>query len=231
VIRQGEEVVDVNLGDLVARADEVLALGDGVVDTKVRGDWGWSVDARMFAQFRTAALSFLAAVFGYSHPYYSDFNAKVDDTPLYKVETGIGILRAARDEVAGGWMRTTRGLLSAEIFADFLEMADHLIAEKYKDAAAVIAGSALEGHLRQLAIARGVEATVERGDDVLPKKADRLNADLGASDVYSKLEQKSITAWLDLRNKAAHGKYGEYDEGQVRLTVEGIRQFMTRVPV
>ena len=37
-----------------------------------------------------------------------------------------------------------------------------------------------------------------------------LNANLVKADTYTKLDQKLITAWLDLRNKAAHGKYDEY---------------------
>ena len=40
--------------------------------------------------------------------------------------------------------------MHAELFADFLEMADYLLSEGYKDPAAVLGGSMLEEHLRQL---------------------------------------------------------------------------------
>ncbi|MCC6537711.1 MAG: hypothetical protein IT162_09195 [Bryobacterales bacterium] len=63
-----------------------------------------------------------------------------------------------------------------------------------------------------------------------PKKADTLNADLVKAGAYSVLDQKSITAWLDLRNKAAHGKYTEYEKDQVRLLIDAIRNFMARCP-
>ena len=46
--------------------------------------------------------------------------------------------------------------------------------------------------------------------------------------VYSKLDQKNVTAWLDLRNKAAHGKYAEYQIEQVALMLDGVRNFVTR---
>ena len=105
-------------------------------------------------------------------------------------------------------------------------MADHLLSEEYKDAGAVITGSTLEEHLRQLCVKNGI-ATDTAGR---PKKADTLNAELAAQSVYSKLDQKSITAWLDLRNKAAHGKYGEYSKEQVALLIQGVRDFMARVP-
>ncbi len=67
------------------------------------------------------------------------------------MEYAVGILTAIRSELAGGWLTTTRGLISAEIFADFLEMAEYLLTERYKDAAAVIIGGVPEEHLRQLA--------------------------------------------------------------------------------
>ena len=63
-----------------------------------------------------------------------------------------------------------------------------------------------------------------------PKKADRLNADLSSSNVYSKLDQKNVTAWLDHRNKAAHGLYDQCAPEQVVLLVSGIRDFITRNP-
>jgi hypothetical protein len=63
-----------------------------------------------------------------------------------------------------------------------------------------------------------------------PKKADLLNSELAAAGAYSKLDQKSITSWLDLRNKAAHGKYSEYTKEQVVLTLQGVRDFMVRYP-
>ncbi|AIY39887.1 hypothetical protein LT85_0727 [Collimonas arenae] len=42
------------------------------------------------------------------------------------------------------------------------------------------------------------------------------------------LDQKSVTAWLDLRNKAAHGKYSEYTKEQVEVMCQGVVNFMAR---
>jgi len=63
-----------------------------------------------------------------------------------------------------------------------------------------------------------------------PKRADALNSELASATVYSKLDQKSVTAWLDPRNKAAHGKYTEYTTEQVALTLQGVRDFTSRNP-
>ncbi len=71
-------------------------------------------------------------------------------------ESALGILEAIRDQIKGGWIETTKGLVTAEVFADFLEMAEHLLEQQYKDAAAVLVGGVLEEHLRQLCGTAGV---------------------------------------------------------------------------
>ena len=90
-----------------------------------------------------------------------------------------GILIAAKEELIGGWFHTTRSLVAAELFSDFLQMAEHLLAEGYKDPAAVMAGGVLEEHLRQLSTKAGVALTYvnQKGDTVF-KKAEQLNTEL-----------------------------------------------------
>lgn len=128
-------------------------------------------------------------------------------------------------------MFTFKGLVAAELFADFLDMAGHLLETGYKDSAAVMIGGVLEEHLRQLCLKHGMAVDDEKDGRVVAKKSDRLNADLAKADIYSKLDQKQITAWLDLRNNAAHGKYGEYTEQQVKQLQSGMIEFMMRVSV
>ncbi len=137
----------------------------------------------------------------------------------------VGALRALRRDYDSGYLTTVQSLVRAEVFVDFLEMAEHLMQQGYKDPAAVLVGSVLEEHLRALCNARGIPCQVAGK----PKKADSLNADLAGADVYNKLDQKNVTAWLDLRNKAAHGHYGDYTSEQVRNMLGGIQEFMTRV--
>ncbi|MBX9581504.1 MAG: hypothetical protein K2X87_14485 [Gemmataceae bacterium] len=137
-----------------------------------------------------------------------------------------GILKALRNAYATGYLLTVQELVHADLFADFLEMADYLIGEGYKDAAAVIGGSVREGSLRNLCVKNGVAADVNGH----PKKASAMNDDLVKGGVYTKLDQKGVTAWLDLRNKAAHGDFSAYDKAQVELYLRGIRDFLGRYP-
>jgi hypothetical protein len=136
-----------------------------------------------------------------------------------------GTLRALRTDYDAGYLQSTVELIHADIFADFLDMADYLLEQGYKDPAAVVTGSVLEEHLRKLCEKHGIARTKPDGS---PKKADTLNSELASANVYSKLDQKSVTAWLDLRNKAAHGHYSEYTKEQVALMIQGVRDFASR---
>jgi hypothetical protein len=138
-----------------------------------------------------------------------------------------GILTALRSDYESGYLQSVVELVHADIFADFLDMADYLLEQHYKDPAAVLAGSVLETHLRKLCDKHRI-ASVKAGGK--PKTADALNSELAGASVYSTLELKSFTAWLDLRNKAAHGKYTEYDQDQVAMLIQGVRDFAIRNP-
>ncbi len=148
------------------------------------------------------------------------------ETNSYNIPILVGILRALRADYEAEFLVTVEELIHADIFTDFLDMADYLLAEGYKDAAAVIAGGVLEEHLRKLC-ARNHISTTELGR---PKKADAMNNELARVGAISKLDQKNVTAWLDLRNNAAHAKYSEYMPRQVELLLSSIRDFVTRAP-
>ncbi|HMU66801.1 MAG TPA: hypothetical protein PKE57_06640, partial [Cellvibrionaceae bacterium] len=175
-----------------------------------------------------SALSFIAMVYGNKHSHYTEFDRWVDDSYEYKAQQGHAILLSIQKEIEGGWIFSVKRLVSAEIFKDFLEMAEHLLIQKYKDPAAVMIGSVLEENLRQLCITNNIETDFEKDGIFIPKKADRLNADLANAMIYSKLDQKAVTMWLDLRNKAAHGKYEEYSHVQVELMLQGVTDFLAR---
>jgi hypothetical protein len=124
-------------------------------------------------------------------------------------------------------LRSVQDIIHGDTFVCFLDQAGYLLEAKYKDAAAVITGSVLEQHLRELCQKYGVSIRIT---DDKPKKADTMNADLAGQSVYSKLDQKDVTSWLGLRNEAAHGNYVRYTAEQVRIMIDGIRHFVARYP-
>lgn len=189
-----------------------------------------STDAsEWYSQVFSMALAAIDRIAG-SRSVYAMQALKVSETQDYagmKVGSLIGVIKALRRDVEAGFLTTMKELAHAELFSDFLDMADFLLAEGYKDAAAVMGGGVLESHLRQLCIKNSIDLDFTNSVGK-PKRADTLNAELAKKNVYNILDQKSITAWLDLRNKAAHAKYGEYSKEQVMLMLQGIRNFVAR---
>ena len=138
-----------------------------------------------------------------------------------------GALQSLREDYASGYTSTFEELVHADVFSDYLEMAQELLDTGYKDPAAVIAGITLEVHVGKLAARNGITLLDSKG---APKKADALNAELKKAGAYATSDQKQVTAWQGRRNDAAHGDWHKYDDKQVALMIEGIRDFVARYP-
>lgn len=221
-----------HLKDLITRIEQLIIQGQKVLETRKKIDeYEEFVDSGKIRGFRSAALSFIERVYGKEHTHYNEFNNTVDGYRPTDAQIGISILEAIKDELEGGWLFSIKGLITSEVFADFIEMANYLLDQGYKDPATVIAGSVLEEHLRQLCVTNGINIEFESKGILKPKKADSLNSELTKSNIYNKLDQKAVTMWLDLRNKAAHGHYAEYNKEQVVTMLQGITEFMSRNPI
>jgi hypothetical protein len=133
-----------------------------------------------------------------------------------------GIISGIESDIENGLLGDLGNLMRAEVFADLLEMAEHLHAEGYKDPAAVLIGAVLEDSLRKLATQRGVTVV---GGNGRPMTIDPLNVALAKDGAYNPLVQKQITSWANLRNDAAHGHFARYDEVQVKHMLLFVQKF------
>jgi len=220
----------VNKKDLINRTDYLISQGKRVVETRVPTQFtGPLVNVGLQEGFRTATLSFIKNLYGERNPYFTEFNERVRGEGLAETEIGINILLAIRKELEDDWLVSIKQLVSADIFSDFLEMSKYLLDQRYKDPAAVMIGSVLEEHLRILCSNHSVDITVLKHGVPIPKNADTINADLVKVNAYGVLEQKSVTAWLDLRNRAAHGRYSEYTQEQVEIMYHGVLNFLITI--
>lgn len=209
---------------------KTIELGNRAESTQ-RGHRDGYGDTKTTLAFLTSARAVVHRITGKNSPYTKSLEEIMgrnwgDDSKIVYI---LGVIESLANDYDSGYLESYSELIHGETFGNFLEMADHLFEEGYKDAAAVIAGSTLEEHLRQLCKKNSIdiEITNTKGD-LVPKKADKMNSDLASTSVYEKLDQKSVTAWLDLRNKAAHGRYTEYSKEQVQLMISGIRDFLMR---
>ena len=139
------------------------------------------------------------------------------------IARGTGILDSLRDDWDAGLLLTRELLITADAFEGFLEQADYLLSEHYKDAAAVLVGGVLEATIRKICDVHGVpygpKDTIEPLNVALARQTPPL---------YNKLVQKQITAWADLRNNAAHAHYDRYEEGNVADMLKWVREFAAR---
>jgi len=220
---------------LLKKIDDLIAKCKELLEHAKRFDNNLSIrdDGRRMAEFKafkTSTLSFLAHTIGKDEKYYKDFDYDVIHFKGYNLTVALELLQNIRTDIDEGWLDNIKGIVSAELFSDFLEMAEHLLEENYKDPAAVIIGSVLEENLRELCNRNNIAITTTdpKTGKVKPNKAEIMNVDLCKNGVYNILVQKSVTAWLDLRNNAAHGKYGEYDLTQVKNLLQSVRDFIIK---
>jgi hypothetical protein len=217
---------------LLKRVNTLLGVMDsGLKDTDSSNGYTEHVKSRHRAKAHHLGMVLLSELMGPDHAMVQEFASKTEGYNIDSFDEARGIILAARIMVENDWLTSARAAISQRVFEDFLDMAEHLHGDGFKDAAAVIAGSSLEAHMKRMATNRGVPlTTTDPKGKVSHKKADMLNADLVKAGAYDKNEQKQVTAWLGVRNEAAHGNYANVDAAVVGLMITGIRSFTARYP-
>lgn len=224
-VRKFDEKVTLRLEELIKQGEDLLA-------TKQLAELGWSIkNNRLLLQWVTSCLNFLSRVLGNDSEHYRRFD-KEEETALVGYAHGTercqGVLIAAKQDIESSFLFERELLISADVFDDFLEQAEHLVENRYKDAAAVLIGSVLESSLRKMCRKHGVDVTDKTGAIITDSATIApLNDELYKAQVYSKLVYKQIIAWADLRNNAAHGHYDQYTQSDVEDMDKWVRSFMT----
>lgn len=214
----------------IKQLDDILIDFNKIKSKAQYNDLSGNVSIEEISAVLTKAKAAISRIVGDNSEYYKDIEATLKRTNIHegnKLRHIAGIVSALRSDLENDYLKSFTDIIQSEVFSDYLEMANHLLNEGYKDPAAVLIGSTLEVHLRELCISNDIdiEVTNNKGNRS-PKKADLMNADLAKANIYSSAYQKQIIAWLDLRNKAAHGKYSDYKVEEVSLMLQGIRQFI-----
>lgn len=126
------------------------------------------------------------------------------------------VFLAAKEDFEGGYVKSIKSLIQAEVFDDELEQAVELLNSGYKSPAAVVAGTVLESTLRSLCLAQSIEFG----------KMDKMNTDLAKAGVHNGLVQKRITAIAAVRNSAAHGKNNDFTDADVKSMIDDVRRYV-----
>lgn len=213
---------------LIERADQLLTKAQSVVTTQIdntpsyahsTSNDSYPVDSTLFHEWKNNAQNFILMVCGQDSPYYQNFIKEVKNAFVYQLHHGIGILKALKEDLELGYLTRVKDLVNAEIFTDFIEMAQHLLDNNYKDPAASLTGAVLENGLRQIAQKHSIK--VKSGDDI-----GSLNTRLADKEIYNRLMQKQVQAWKAIRDSADHGIFGDYKPKDVRAMLEGVQRFL-----
>jgi hypothetical protein len=191
------------------------------------------VNADVYQEFVALSLACIERLVGRDNAYWDRAQNNITGVKNTLVSANglYGVICALKNDIKAGYIATLRELVHADVFADLLETSEYFLEEGHKDPAAVMIGGVLEEHLRQLCQKNSIILTFVNGrGETKQKMGDQLNSELAQIGVYGKLEQKQVTAWLDLRNKAAHGRYNEFSAEQVRLFLMGLRDFIQKYP-
>lgn len=178
------------------------------------------IESNTLLEWKVKAKSLLNKACGCESEHYKAFsnneNVGFYGTNLGTLECLKAIFLAAKEDYEGGYLRSMRSLIQAEIFDSELEQSKALYEAGYKSPAAIVTGVVLETALRELCDRLGIEHG----------KLDKMNSDIAKAGIYNKLQQKRITALADIRNSAAHGKPEEFTDRDVEDMIRDVERFI-----
>lgn len=207
------------------RAVALVKKGNAVIATyrpTPRGVIGFgTLSAQEYANWRSQSLAFLTDLLGAEHVYTNSFETRTEKSGYTEsTRAGIGILQAVLEDIEQGFIDTIRQLLTAEVFTDLLDQATHLLESGYKAPAASLAGAVLEDGLRRIATRKGVSV---RATDNLPS----LNQKLAGVGIYSRLTQRKLHVWIEVRNNADHGHFDQINDEDVDSFIKGVGSLLS----
>lgn len=206
------------------RFDELSKEAEFVESTKQQkhGEYGshFNVSSEVFDEWRLKAKSLISRACGEESEHLKAFSnaekLQTFDSNYDMFKRLKPVFAAARSDFQGGHLASIRSLVQAELFDSELEQAQELLNQGYIGPAAVVAGVVLETTLRDLCD----QQSIPHG------KLDQMNAALAKKGLYTKLQQKRITAIADIRNNAAHGKWSEFSESDVADMIKDVQRFL-----
>ena len=178
-----------------------------------------SINYEEFHEWGTGVINLLQFAFGSDSVHFQVFLDQYKKYTGYvsQLEVCRGIFNAAKDDYRDGYLSNVRSMIKAEILSDdILGQAKELLKNSYKDPACILAGVALEVTLKEMYTKISTEH----------KNLEGMNMDLCKAGKYHTVKHKQIAKWADLRNKAAHGEWTEYNQADVDDFIKGVERFI-----
>lgn len=147
-----------------------------------------------------------------------------------RLKSFVSRLKGLKDDFANGFLSDLSLQVEAELAADYMGQAEQLLIEgqsgQYDHVpAAVLAGAVLEKGLRTLCSQQTPPLPLVDGKGN-PLMMSRLIDDLKKAGAFTELKAKQLRAWVDIRNKAAHGEFNQFNPSDVETMIGGISNFL-----
>jgi hypothetical protein len=141
-----------------------------------------------------------------------------------------GYIAGLENDYNAGMFERLVEMVEADIAADYLGQAEHLLEEgqpgKFDHVpAAVLLGAILEDALRRLCGRQTPPVSVVDAKGS-PKTLNPLVDELKKVGLYNELKAKQLRAWADIRNAAAHGEFGKFTRQDVEQMRVGVQNFL-----
>lgn len=222
-----EHHLQVTDDELADRVDAAIIKGRAVAHRPLSEQYMSSTDrlaSGAYTEWRAQSLALLRSTFDTEHVYVVQFSivtepAVQNDPRADEREAGVGVLAAALDDIRSGHLQTVRSLVSAEVFGDFLSMADHLAGQGYHHAAASLAGAVLEDGLRRALRQRDLKST---------GNLESMNQVALDQKVYGPMTYKQVKVWIDIRNRADHGQFEAVESDRVGAMLRDLPGFLSK---
>ena len=150
---------------------------------------------------------------------------------IERAERTKGLVFATKELIENDRLEQIVDSVRVQTESEVLDSAFELLAQGHLTAAAVLGGGALEVHMRRL-YDKQPGASALKGDPSIAKYEKEISAarNLGQPVPYEPVDSKNILAWAGFRNAAAHTPTtANATPEQIRLMLEGIREFIARV--
>jgi hypothetical protein len=174
----------------MARLDELIESAEKVGDTRHKTPVEPGVDIPAFTEWATSSLHALRLTFGERSDHYGSFKRRFDSF-VYEFDIFrycLGIVKAARSDLAAGLLNGIQELAAAEVFDEMIDAAEYLHGQKHHLSAGAIAGAVLEDSLRKLCAKHNVQWSP-------PSAISKLNTGLYKANAYGKPVHGQVDTW------------------------------------
>ena len=180
-------------------------------------DFSDEIDLKLQLDVKTI----LKNIFGENNDFLKKFNQIIKDEGLkeFNVESSLGLLKSALDNLENGYLEQINNIIKNEIFNNLLEEAKYFIYKKnHKDIGALLLRIVLENNIKR--ISKNNNIKIEN------TKTSNLNDELKKENFYSQTQWRQIQVWLDIGNEAHHGNFNKYKMEEVKNFYIGLEQFI-----